>query len=692
MEFERAIFRVYERCMEGLRDDDPETISPKSCRFVELTLLGFGVFLLFVLILLHFSFVGQAGCIPSLLTDELYRRNSSAHINLNNMMLNRDQILQINVDRKFSSMALQSSSISSNSNNKDDDDSQNQRRHLLRGKSDELEMSFDLKSFSNFNFNPKPTIFDTLILHGMSQNITDNNNNNNTTHSNATQSENKFKYKTYDYEFSYEISIIALPKEVRHSHHFETVNISMVGTECFGNSFIQSLIPLGGIDTIIRNNLMYSFQKSGVVVVSTGDYYTWTRKPFELYENFGEYISFKLVVLLASITSFALLSTITALLVRILISSGVVLLFPVFWALQLFGMSAINIRIISLSYPWIGVPIEMLRARNQAATPFVIAHLTRVVVYYVMYEAAQLAFSLWFYDERTPGQKELWLFAIMMLWEYYSMIYVRSKGSIILFPRVSLALYLIYHFYLFSQPSGFHSLALLTMFVNLVWIMIFCVRKYEIESFQRGIVNIDQPRAYYNTIPWPSWNVALAPDLTLFWPVFQESSSVYEMAAGGAPAPVLPPTVPPAPTDVDNEAIANTSSRNDSSMQPSLIGGSINSAYEGMHRWVTGNRASRSSTGDDTGGIMITSSLDNSDHSRHSSDNLLADNNSNEASSFEDHSHSHTHASSLTEERLRARRVSGNLSQSNSSSGNSNASGNGTSPMSHRSNRNAQDN
>jgi len=60
----------------------------------------------------------------------------------------------------------------------------------------------------------------------------------------------------------------------------------------------------------------------------------------------------------------------------------------------------------------------------------------------------------------------------MMLWEYFSMIYVRSTGSIQLFPRASLALFLIYHFYYFSFPSGFHVLALVTMFFFLLALMV----------------------------------------------------------------------------------------------------------------------------------------------------------------------------------------------------------------------------
>ena len=46
----------------------------------------------------------------------------------------------------------------------------------------------------------------------------------------------------------------------------------------------------------------------------------------------------------------------------------------------------ISARIISLSYPWIGVPMEMYRANQQSPVPFVLAHITRVVIYYSVYE------------------------------------------------------------------------------------------------------------------------------------------------------------------------------------------------------------------------------------------------------------------------------------------------------------------
>ena len=138
--------------------------------------------------------------------------------------------------------------------------------------------------------------------------------------------------------------------------------------------------------------------------------------------------------------------------------------------------------------------MEILRTRNQSSTPFILGHISRVVVYYCLYAAAQVAFSSWFYDKDSPSQQELWLCAVMMLWEYYSMIYVRSSGCIQLFPRASLALFLVYHFYYFSFPSGLHLLALSAMSLLQLYLMILCVRIFEVKSFHQGRVSIDQPR------------------------------------------------------------------------------------------------------------------------------------------------------------------------------------------------------
>ncbi len=282
----------------------------------------------------------------------------------------------------------------------------------------------------------------------------------------------------------------------RHEHQFQTYNITLgESRECFGSPFAVSFLPFGGLDIAILNNIMYTIDRSGYMLTRNGELFRWHHSDI-LSRSVGEWIVWKITVVVNTMLSFFFLTTTTSLLVRVLISSGVILIFPIFWILQvLFGLEPINLRIVSISYPWIGLPLQLIRSRNQSLTPFIIGHMSKVVLYYLMYIGAQSLYLKLFYDSSvTFGLDQVWLFAVMMLWEYYTMIYVRASGSIVLFSRGSLALFFMYHLYYYSFPSGFHSLALTSMTFALMSLMIFCVRTFELKAFRQGLVNIEQPR------------------------------------------------------------------------------------------------------------------------------------------------------------------------------------------------------
>lgn len=126
------------------------------------------------------------------------------------------------------------------------------------------------------------------------------------------------------------------------------------------------------------------------------------------------------------------------------------------------------------------------------------------------------------------------------------MIYVRSSLAISFFPRASFLLFLLYHFYLYSFPSGFHLLALLVLFLALNWLMMITLLKIELPAYIRGDVSFEQPRAIFNALPWPAWTVALGPDFSLFMPVQYRSSSVYDAQPQAPPDNAAPLPAPPA--------------------------------------------------------------------------------------------------------------------------------------------------
>ncbi len=95
-------------------------------------------------------------------------------------------------------------------------------------------------------------------------------------------------------------------------------------------------------------------------------------------------------VLLLSTLAFFLITSVTALIVRVLTSSGVVFMFPLFTFFRTMGLPGADERILSLSYPWIGT--ARMAIANQHIHPqrhLVWAHCMKIVLYYVMYEACQ---------------------------------------------------------------------------------------------------------------------------------------------------------------------------------------------------------------------------------------------------------------------------------------------------------------
>ena len=60
----------------------------------------------------------------------------------------------------------------------------------------------------------------------------------------------------------------------------------MTGTRCFGNVVLQDLLPLGGIDTVVMNTIMYTVKKGNHRVQST-----YPNKTYPALFNLVSYLS-----------------------------------------------------------------------------------------------------------------------------------------------------------------------------------------------------------------------------------------------------------------------------------------------------------------------------------------------------------------------------------------------------------------
>jgi hypothetical protein len=194
----------------------------------------------------------------------------------------------------------------------------------------------------------------------------------------------------------------------------------------------EFLSQVYGMDSIIINQLMYgirdtdgSFTSGFVKSMQTQERWGWNKEQLEAFEqnSFMEWVTRKLGdevthvckrwiflcvfvfsprhrplsqtqifsgVLFMSTLAFFLITSVTSLIVRVLTSSGVVLMFPLFTFFRTMGLPGADERILALSYPWIGTARVAIANQNVHPQEHLVgAHCIKIVLYYVMYEACQ---------------------------------------------------------------------------------------------------------------------------------------------------------------------------------------------------------------------------------------------------------------------------------------------------------------
>jgi len=385
MEYERALFRVYDRSLDSLRMDEPcdarrcgPRVKPTTvCAAIEVVLVVL-VALCFVLLgVAHTNFVGESA--PPCLKSELqFLRDRTAaawvpedHPNKtvpDFELLGKNDILQLRVGTE----------------------------HGTRERTEALDAQFG---------------FDNRTLYGAG--------------------DGDFKP---DYRFTRNAPLLFLSKPFVKNHDVTVWNVS-VPQGCLtrgGTGALGAVTTLLGYDTIVINQLFDAVREGGLLENSrTKEQWGWSAAllPPRGGRAFGAALAFKTGVVFDTACAFFFTATVTALVVRMLISSGVVVMFPLFALMQALGFRELDMHILTLSYPWLGLPVELLRRQRKPSGPLIGAHCVRVVVLYSMYEACQIAWSLWLYDKPMPDGLQLEVFALIMIWEYFAMIYLRCAAA-----------------------------------------------------------------------------------------------------------------------------------------------------------------------------------------------------------------------------------------------------------------------
>mmetsp|Transcript_19258 Transcript_19258/g.56018 ORF Transcript_19258/g.56018 Transcript_19258/m.56018 type:complete len:593 (-) Transcript_19258:17-1795(-) len=505
MEYERALFRVYDRTLDSLRSDQPVCdrlcggqIKPITlCRLLEFFLLASAVILFLFLLIAHNGFVGDAapGCLAtelSLLRQALaVPEASNGTSSVGGPLLGKRDVLQLRLSDTASAFAV-----------------------AVPGKG---------VVSSNYS----------ASLGGDA---------------------NDMSAYSAEYRFSRTPALLYLPDGFLTSHNVALINVTL-SKACLtqGDAALQNMAILFEWDTPVMNQLLALGAAGMVENTKTQESWGWGTSilPPEGGRSLAAAAGFKASVLLQALAAFFFTATVTAMMVRMLISSGVIIMFPLFFCLRRLGLAALDMNILTLSYPWLGVPVEILRRQRKPVAPLIVAHIVRVIVLYSMYEASQIAWGLWMYDKPFPVGMQLEVYALIMIWEYFAMIYLRSAAGIYYLPKFALVYFLGFHFYFYAYPYAYFDVALLVAYLLTMHSLVYGVTHFEVPAASRLEVSFEQPRAFYTELPWPSWHAALPPSWTLFLPLNARHRNIYEeqppAPGGGGGGPGAPGAAPPPP-------------------------------------------------------------------------------------------------------------------------------------------------
>jgi len=431
MEFERGLFHIYDRCLDSVEIDTLGTANAartNTCKFGEKITLFFAFVSMLTLVILHVSFVGQAGCLVDLLNNNPQFKEKHANYTSNTSLLGltqsssifqlgSEQVLHIKIRNEVFHDVLEgvdnAGRASNYNNNYDNTQAGNSApRHTRR-------------RARGLSYGGNGGVKGVKHVH----------HNHSTSSSNSVSDDDWYEVPLssyddstpYDYAFCPSVTLLSLSDTLLRDRHFEVLNVTMEGTKCFGPVILQQLVAFGGMDTVVLNALMASTRQGGGLRSSASDTYIWQADDTDttlfrrslpawrslcahtsesdhphhhkdsgtqtyahsatLIERYAiisalvvfdlaAFVSDRVWILARSIGAFFYLSTMTALAVRVLLSSAVLLIFPVCFGLRLLGC-AIPTRVVYLAYPWLGGPLALFSLQGRSTAPFYIGHFTK---------------------------------------------------------------------------------------------------------------------------------------------------------------------------------------------------------------------------------------------------------------------------------------------------------------------------
>lgn len=341
-------------------------------------------------------------------------------------------------------------------------------------------------------------------------------------------------------------------QEQRTHHSFPVFNLTLP-VRCASTGASGGVVAAGLVsyDTVAVNQAMFSFPtRSGYLLsATTGEVWSWPSPRSMESDVKGVHsgsngvavsIMLRLNALASAAVSFFVLSSLCALFLRVLLVSGPALIWPmVSTVVRLCGSrgATVDLRELHAAYPWLGIQLRYLAAAGTAPGSFLGGHITLLCVVYLAYASAVSVWSgaLLGYKSHPSGLWEAISLAFLLA-EWFSLLALRSKWGMLVFPRVFAALWVGWNAYYWAYPYPFSGLAFTLVISLTIALMLATVMLFEAPALRLGLVSIEKPRELLTVLPGPVAPGSAPPYESTFMALNYAPLGMYE-----TPVPQRPP-------------------------------------------------------------------------------------------------------------------------------------------------------
>ena len=272
------------------------------------------------------------------------------------------------------------------------------------------------------------------------------------------------------------------------------------------------------LNTIVINQLGNIFDPASGYIKNLGSTEIWGWREGDFSKLSQPTFWEKIENLFSSVFCFFLLSLVTGMITRIAIAGSAGIMMSLSWCMTLFRANENTRMLLFFSFPWVGQPAYILRNASKSIFSLVFSFFCTLFVFYFMFACTYLLWTPLVFGYNYPYGLDEKFYSLMSIIEFYSLLFIRTKRSVLLFPRIVLLLicsFILYrknNFYPFMNT--FYSAVVFSCFgwlVVIVWFIEKPIFTYEGPSYE-------SPRLVYQ--PVFNRNPRALPDIwSVFYPV-----------------------------------------------------------------------------------------------------------------------------------------------------------------------------